>query len=565
MSRRLKTTILISSIILVSFIAGLLIFSMVSSVSSVEIYDFRAYEMPNIVNDVNSDVSVYEIYLNAQKEKNLVDISSVYTSTATVSYSFTSSDESVAVIENYEIATEDEPIYGYNIYGKKIGQCTFSVTQTIKNEDDSITEKELADFECIVYRELSDCEVYLSTENNSLKEFKILFSASNNAFSLSFESTNPEVAKVIVKDKKYYISPISAGTATIIAYCSGNVNIRDKFNVTVIDNSINELHFIDKNGNDVSSVTMYDDGKDYSFYYKLIGSNGETNVNANGVEIASFSTTPVNIINWPHPDISASSEELMPFDSDGVRLDKDNNRILVKKSFVDRFSETSVVYNVSNGEIPHALGFITLRTFIQASDGTKTITGTYMLNVNVYHKYMVATEIEVSASTKFEEPDPEFDELDPDHNTKVNKNIYNYSGIEWAGVNINDIHETIYYSSRVKSFYFKVWKVYNNGDREIEKGAETSVLISSGVKSTPAPDKLWLVAGLDDATGNVASSSYIINGIGIGFTYFEYDVINVEMLYVKDENNYYTYKNWDDRLRFTNEIPDENGNIVMVS
>jgi len=532
MDKRLRTTILIASLVLVGFIVALLIFSMVSNLASVEIYDFRVYEMPTVTASASSSSTpVYEIYLSGQNSLNYYDISASYPISETTDYVFVSSDENVAVIEKYQTPSG----FIYRIEGKAIGQAKFSVTKVVTGDEETESMPTFySTFSCIVYRELSSCDMFLTTPSNNVKEVKVVASASNSGFTIDFVSSNASVATVVSANGRYYIKALTAGKTVITAYCTGNTNIRDSFTVNVFDNQPNDLVFIDADGNKITSGVMFDDGRYYNFHYKLAASNANGEVNASNVRVSDVSLEAMNITAWESDNASLS---LTPFDegvdSDGagVILDEDNYLVKIKKSNVD-FSNDGL-------EIPHALGYVTLQTYIIGSDGEIVVTGTYTLNVNVYHRVAVAKELEISTSPSFSTTD---------------KFIYNYSGINWENVNITELNR-IYYSGLVRSFYIKCWMVFNNGDRELII-SDIASTTSLGIDLSQSPDSSYIIIFIrDEAIGNNISPE-ITTGASLTITF-----LGGTSLYALD-NAIYSFNYWDTRLRSNNEITDANGNVV---
>ena len=548
MSKRLKTTILVSSLVLVGFIVGLLVLSMVSNLSSVEVYDFRVYEMPNISENVNETTSnkTYEIYLNAQASKNVYSLSQDYPLTILTTYEFVSSNEEVAsvVIANGE----------YQLIAQNVGVATFKVIKIDNdNEGNEIKRTEnYQKFDCVVYRELSICDMFLTSPEKNLKEITVLTSASTSRFEIAFSSTNPEVAVVVSQDDHYFIQAISAGKTTITAYCAGNANIKDSFVVNVFDNRANNLIFVDKSGTPISSGTIYDDGTYFSFYYSLTSANGSESVNSNSVRINSISQTAINIQAW---ESSTSSAILSPFDAQnhaggaGVVLDIENSRIMVKKSFVDGLSQDA-------NNIPHALGRITLETFSNVGDN-EIITGTYTLPINVYHEVQLnQVELEISNTPNF------YDGYKYIYNSThipwkgISTGANNYTALEEGELEIVEINKVYTKKNIAQTFYIRAWKVYNNGDRELSGSVDA---VSSGTVNNmfvQGPDGTYSIVYVLD--GNLASSgTFYGSELGI-------DVLNSYNSVYTEKNGIHTFNYWDQRLRAKSEKTNDAGEIISL-
>ena len=553
MSKKLKTTILISSVILVIFVVGLLAVSMLGNVSSIEIYDFRVMEMPSQVSDVNEDEeTVYEIYLTAQSSQNSVDLSSIYHKTNLVSYSFVSSDAEVA-----EVKAE---VNGYFLYGKQIGVTKISVTKTTSSEDlEDLTEiiEPVEGFTCVVYRELTSCDMYLTTPENNFKEITIKSLATNSNFGVTFSSTDSSVAQVVRKDGKYYVNALSTGKATITAYCIGNERISDSFVVNVFDNKPNDLAFLDVEGAKTTQATIYDDGTYYDVYYKLTAPNEEEKINASNIKITSISTEAINVSGWYESTLVDPTKQLAPFDSQdnnsgaGVILDINECCIKIKKSNVSFTSNNQA----------HALGFITLSTYLIDELGNEVITGNYTLTVNIYHKVEVGKELEVSFS-------PEFSESV--------KNIYNYSGIAWRRIKTADNSYTtidkdnfsvnvinlLYFNPSIKTIYVRGWTVYNNGDRDPTSASSST---QDQVDILYAPDSSYGVISVKEeviSNSLITSVTCDVYGINVEIRKLA-DITDFKSTLYVENSGIYLFNYWDYRFRLiAGEKTDENGKVI---
>lgn len=550
MSKRLKTIVLISSFVLVGFIVGLLLLTMIGNISSIEVYDFRVYEMPNNVIDVNEvgGNKRYEIYLKAQRNQNVYSLEDVYRTTRFVDFSFVSEDDSIAVVEG---ATNGNGESFYQIVAKKVGVVNITVARIELDEmGNEISVQENYDlFEVVAYRELSSCDMYLLSPSNNYKEIKVYSSASNSQFAVGFVSTDPSVAVVVEKDDKYYINALSAGKTKITAYCVDNAEINDSFEVHVYDNQANDLIFIDKNGNEITQGTIYDDGTYYSFGYKLV-SNADQVVNAGSVKLVSYSKTPIEIKNWSA--FVTNQDELSPFDLDsGVKLDIDSQTIFLKKSYVNSFSETTAI-----SEIPQVLGSVTL-AITDNVDDEEVVLGQFTLSINVLHQTQVDIEFEISNTPQF---------LDN------YKNVYHStsSTIEWKGfklnnnytalsgddIEINDITTIYACEGMAKTYYIRAWKVYNNGDRELSIISDLTTTMSN-VNFKSSPDANYFIIEVTDPT----AYAYIkIFNVKIEINPLTLDIKNSRVYTNTDGIYRYTY--WDIRLKDKNEKTNYLGQII---
>lgn len=132
---------------------------------------------------------------------------------------------------------------------------------------------------------LSTTDVYnlciLTQEGNPINDTsKYLLSNSQNQFPISvdietsgvkacyFTSTNPQVAKVVVKNGEYFVQYYKAGSTTITAYSSASTKVYDSFKLNVYDNFISEIVIDGKTDN---LLNLYGDGQTYTYSYQATG------------------------------------------------------------------------------------------------------------------------------------------------------------------------------------------------------------------------------------------------------------------------------------------------------
>lgn len=509
MTKKLRTIIIISSVFLVVVIFGLLAASILTDVSSTDVYDFRVLECPkNMAFNVTDKVN-YDFYLGENTDDLVGFFNDKDAHGARVVYKFVIADDDVV-----EIVDDD----AYYLHLKKVGQTEIEIYKPSLYEDVYV-ETVLVN----VYKELAVLDVYLSTSSQNRVPFIISQNTSSgNSVAVAFKSTDERVAKAVEANGRYCIEYYREGTTTITVCSKDNDEVKDEIFVNVYNREPNSLIYVDENGNEINEKVIYTDGTQYEIDYQLIYGSIDSGaiVNGNNVRIANFSTTPI-LLDTPGTNIGT------PFDPQdyqtgaGVVLDKDNSCIKVKKT----------MDNANKNDIRDCLAFITLQTFYQDGSGNEIVTGNYTISVIVLRHVAVDMEIEISSR-------PEFDD--------THKNIINYTGLTWKGVEVAP-WDCVYFtkSEEVRTIYFRLWVVWNNGDRVLYNVNDTVTVnftetshLSSKVsgqdfysfKSTISPENALIYEGVGESRTRAIYNVCTINvGSMIGgesTIYFNYKFIN---------------------------------------
>lgn len=541
MSKRLKTIIILSSVFVAAMVVGVLILSIVGNVSSVEVYDFRVYQSPVMASDSDEVLTSYNYYIaqanSNQTQRFFNDVDSLG---GRVFYHFEVADENVATVE--DVNGE------YLINLRNVGQTRIDIYTQTTTTGGEFYRTFYTSVMVNVYMELADIDVSLSSSSENRIPFIVSQSTSGGRVEVAFASSDPSVARVVAIDGVRYIEYYKAGRAVITAYCAQNSSVRDTVIVNVYNNLPNGLVFVDDNGDKIDQTTIYTDGNYYSIKYNLVYGNGSSNITINGdnVKLASYSTTP--ILYDPTYPSDGGPYTMPPFDAEnhqtgaGVVLDTENNQILVKKT--------------NQNGLYDCLAFIELQTYYVDGAGNEVVTGSYTISVKVLRYAIIGVEIEVSST-------PSFDDQ--------HKNILNYQAhLEWEGVEVTSV-SSIYFSNdeSVRTFYFKVWLVYNNGDREMRSGTQFSV------NNINAGDLCGASANGDyyyfKLAGEPVDTSGFFGIIAIEYGDLEYtiraDCINIgaDIFYSQNENTgTYTFNYFDERMRSPNEITNNRGEIIAI-
>ncbi len=532
MSKKLKTLIIISSSFVAVMIIAVLILSVVGNIATIEVYNFRIFESPVIASSQDATIQTYNFYLTDQSSSSQEFMNETDEMGARILYSFKPVDESVASV------SEVNGKYIINLH--KVGQTEIAISRRTFTSSNNYVDNFYTNVLVNVYKELSTCDVYLQTQGTNRLPIIAMQEVSGGNIPLSTYSSNPDVAKIIKIDGNYYIEYYSEGTAIVTIYCTDNNAITDSVKINVHNNLPNGLNFVDENGDTIDNKIIYTDGQYYNINYNLIyGQEQNALVNAENIRVS-------NVENALIVDESATEDDFgtynkTPFDfNDGVVLDKENRCIKLKKT------DENGLFNI--------LTFISLQTYSFDASGNEIITGTYTIPIYVYKHKVIDLEIEVSSSPVFSE---------------THKNILNYhDDLPWENVTVSS-YSKIYLTSdqTIRTFYYRVWQVWNNGDRTILN--ETTGGISTAY-SNPGLDQFGSAPDFDyeyfklnaDEDGIVVTITIAGTSITIAIT-VEFIAIGDENLYSKNtETGIYTFNYFDERFRSSTEVTNSEGDIT---
>ncbi|MBQ7452733.1 MAG: hypothetical protein IJS68_00505 [Clostridia bacterium] len=589
MSKKLKMMIFISSAVVVVLIIAILLLSLVGNVSSVEVYDFRVCQAPEKAVTATDIDNVYTFYLLDKQENNSHFFLSKQSETPTSHYVFQIQDENGEDVNGVvEIVNKED---GYYFDAKEVGDVVVYVYLETE-QDGGIVRSLIAKDRVRVLKRLAIVNYNLVSAGNNRMPILIEQTTNGGKSAVSFASSNPEVAKVVSYNDSYYVEFYKAGNTKITAYASSNQAIRDYFDVNVNGNEPNDLKFVDADGNEVTQKTIYTDGQYYEVNYQLfLGEGGlsseDGDVNCENIEIADYSHVPIWLDGLSHLD---NGNDLPSFDGDdgsvlsavgnGLVLDKDNRVLKIKRTDNDNFAD--------------ALAYITLQTYTQ-TDGENHITGTYSLPIVIKKLMIKALQLEVSNK-------PEFSDTEKVVYTTLSDE--EVQALPWPKtadgktVNVTYIDKIYLTNNEVHSFYYKLWAVFNNSNREL-------IDPNSGLTSNSNDGILEIVDGEHDQTTNVieyyvaqlknatarvgkvihfeftydsttlvvgalsevsaktdgATDSYVLSLSNVMFK-DPAKLIKLKLYEYDSESGAYNFIYWDDRLRSPYEITDASGRVI---
>lgn len=107
----------------------------------------------------------------------------------------------------------------------------------------------------------------LAADSNEFK-IGVEVEATSGSTGYYFKTSNPNVAKVIVKEGNYFVQYYNAGSATISVHSSAAADVYDSFKLDVYDNYISNIVIDNKTDN---TFTVFGDGTNYVYNYVATG------------------------------------------------------------------------------------------------------------------------------------------------------------------------------------------------------------------------------------------------------------------------------------------------------
>lgn len=426
----------------------------------------------------------------------------------------------------------------YYIYDLRIVEPISNVNSFVYTDSES------------TYSSIKNKKVYMTSESENYFEIGIYAYTSNETRNVSLSSSDTSVARVVIRGSKCYVYYYKAGEANITVSIG---SVQDSFKLTVYNQVADDFKVYDygyygkfaTNDNYVNRVVAYADGDSYSYDYSVKAKSGEGYDLVNN-DLLRIDTTSI--------DSDILSE---------VSLDATNQKLILK-------CNEEVKSNIDSR--------IIIQSYYYSDDGNVQVTGSYKVNVRVFAYTPEFLQIVLSTTPDFEDEivfmDTEYmaDKSDED----ILDNIDNYVKFQKAERYLAENGETpvyhTYFTEKVSKLYIKFRMVYTNGIvEELGQDDFSRMVFTNSSCLTLSPNKEYYVM-------NVSSSDFVSGRFNIElslkgydlshtftFEYFSLSEANWEKFYNKNPNTgIYTYKYWDERTRYDNEIYDRNGNIIDI-
>ena len=416
------------------------------------------------------------------------------------------------------------------------------------------------------YERIKNTTVYMYSDSQNLFPIAVFAATSNDSKDIKITSSDTSIAKIVLIDGLCYVKYLKEGEVTITGEVGG---VTDSFVLKVLDMVPSDFQVFDHAyygeeyvGLFPNSIVGYADGMEYRYSYKL-------------------------------GDITGA-EDISKIDGDLIRIDEANlDATIFDKVVIDSANHELVVTCKvpDSAQTENINTSIILQSFTYGKDGEQIIQDNYIVNVYVVLEIPEFLQIEVSKSPDFEEGTVFTDTHKIDISSYTDEQILanpslldGYLSAEKAENYLAENEEkatyNVYFTEKVSKLYVRFRVVYTNGKIEYLVNGDNVGLKFNGLDSdsycTLAPMDNYYILKLstddyfvesagdyNDYEVSVSLKNFIFDTYTFKFEYLEQTTENIEKLYdYNEETKVYTFKYWDERARFTNEVCDEEGNII---
>lgn len=408
------------------------------------------------------------------------------------------------------------------------------------------------------YASVKNQKVYMTSEEENFKEIAIYANISMKITNFDIVSSNPDVAKIIIKNKKCYVNYVGAGEATITVSHGG---VSDSFDVYVYDQVSAEFNVYDyKYYGEYASyfpnhIIGYSDSITYRYDYLAFSAGGEEAGDLLNNNLLRIDSSKTNTDVFESVSIDAANKQLVLTCKSGLEANIDEQ--------------------------------IAIQSYTITDEGI-SVTNNFVVNVHIVAYTPEFLQVVVSKSPNFEDgyvymnteiiDDSVLTEEAILEDKSILDNYLSYKKAE-NNLAVTNEHATydLMFTDKVDTLYLKFRKVYTNGDMVYLDATNEGELFAltadtSYLKVQPTQDYYKLVLKKDYFTTSTST-------FDIGITLLDYDLsftfkisyadlnaANLEMFYDYDaETGIYTYKYWDPRSRYDNEIFDVDGNVIDIA
>lgn len=396
------------------------------------------------------------------------------------------------------------------------------------------------------YTSLKNMSIHKNGENDDMIQIAVLATSSTNSKEVSISSSDTSIAKIVYKYNKCYVQLLKEGVVTITSEMYGvsdsiDIEIYDQLpsDFTVFDYEYYGDYYAEKYPNRIIS---YADGKEYRYKYNLnnvSGTGNNSNVDGKLLRVDSISS-----------DVF-----------ERVAVDADTNELIVVCKEQDETQKENIYTT------------IVLQSFYYTEDGSIVKEKTYPVNVRVVLDIPEFLQIEISSTQDFAERTVftntkrrslSESEIDNDEDL-LDKYLAAEKAENYLLKNSENATYNVYLTNQAKRiFYIRFRMVYTNGDIEYLVDSENATLVfpeDGCCKIGPTGDYYSL------ETDKSCEITVSVKDYDLEYT-FQFELKNSvkenrELFYdYNKETKIYTFKYWDVRARFTNEIFDKFGNVI---
>lgn len=450
----------------------------------------------------------------------------------------------VGAISGYFIIAKNKTFY---IYDVRLVEPVKGMTGYIYTD----SEKE--------YNSLKNMTVYKNSEGNNLYPIAVYASSSTNDKDVKITSSDKSIAKIVYIGNNCYVQFLKEGLVTITSELYG---VKDSFDIQIYDQLPSEFNVYDYEyyGDYAelfpNTILAYADDTEYRYKYfinNVAGTGDNTNVNGGLLRI----------------DETNLKDDVFS----KVYIDTNTDELVVKCKKPDEAKKDNIEST------------ITLQSYYYTEDGTIAVENNYKVDVHIVLWIPEFLQIEVSSTQDFDEGivftnthKIDISSLTEDKIINDPSLIDNYLSAEKAENYLSKNGEKATYNvfltnQEQRGFYIRFRMVYTNGDIVYLKrgeNAEFRFTNENYCKIGPTDDYYYLEVN-DDYFNEVANGPFDIEVSlkDYNFSYsFRFELknstnANIDDFYDRDKTTgIYTFKYWDLRARFNNEVYDKFGNII---
>lgn len=407
------------------------------------------------------------------------------------------------------------------------------------------------------YQSVKNQKVYMTSEEENFKEIAIYANISIKTTKFDIVSSNTDVAKIIIKNKKCYVNYVGAGEATITISHGG---VSDSFDVYVYDQVSADFSVYDyKYYGEYASyfpnhIIGYSDSITYRYDYLAFSAGGEDAGDLLNNNLLRIDSSKTNTDVFESVSIDAVNKQLVLTCKAGLEANIDEQ--------------------------------IAIQSYTITDEGI-SVTNNFVVNVHIVAYTPEFLQVVVSKSPNFEDGYVYMNTEIIDDSTLTEERILedksildNYLSYKKAENNLAATNEfatyDLMFTDKVDTLYLKFRKVYTNGDMvylDATNEGELFALVAdtSYLKIQPTQDyyKLVLTKDYFTPTNPTFDIGITLLDYDLSFTfkidYAELNADNLELFYDYDaETGIYTYKYWDPRSKYNNQVFDEDGNVIDI-
>lgn len=444
----------------------------------------------------------------------------------------------------------------YYIYDVRIVQPISSLDGYVYFKDDFDEEKN----ETSKLVSIKNKTVYMKSVADNKFPIAIYASTSNNTREIKVVSTDTSVAKIVVENEKLYVKYLKEGETTIYTEVGG---VKDSFILKVLDRVPSEFEVYDNayygaNYVDLfpNSIVGYADNKEYRYGYKL-------------------------------GDITGS-EDISKIDGDLLRVDESNLDTDIFSSVKVDSSKHQLVVKCktpTGNRLENINTSVILQSYTYDKNGNEIIHGNYIVSVYVILRIPEYMQLEVSSNPDFSEKVVYTSSLTTEHSREeilanpllLDEFLSAQKDVKYLSARGEKAAYEVFFTKKVTKLYLRFRFVYTNGDVEyITNGENGDIVFDDDARRVISPMDNYYILNLttdnyfvksgntyNDYNISVSLENYTFS-FDFVFKYLEQTEDNArDYLYSYDaDTGIYTYKYWDNRAKFTNEICDANGNVI---